>query len=324
MINDNATISILFPSQYGRPQSDHNDLGEMVWGTSAMNFRGTSLKVHWLKKPARILCSQIFLSPPPATLLPGKVFTGPVSSPMNMDGTTSSSDVSSLDTTSMSSFTGDSSIYSPTDGSRGSFQMDPHWSYATDSGVNSDYSPWNTSVSSFPRSSFGSVYSTDQEQQQQRKTSIDSSIQGDAWFNGGVMGMPGGGGGGQQHMQKRVMRCLSTSFENHNSLSDYIGMIGDANVMTVNVTGGSESSVAAINKWRRNSEVVQNERLSNPEMARRKASGETISIPFYGSGRSNGGGGGNGNGGVVVGNANGRRSKLGLAVCVTLSEDLER
>lgn len=302
--------------QYGRPQSDHNDLAEMVWGTAAMNFRGTSLKVHWLKRPSRILCSQIFLSPVAASAKP---FNGSVSPPINMtqsvnhfDGT--GSDISSLDTTSMSSYTGGDSL---ADGSRGSFQMEQQelrWSSATDSGVNSD-SPWNTSVSSYPypssttRSSFGSVYSTDQESFGQRKTSIDSSIQGDAlWLGGGASQQ------GQQHMQKRVQRCLSTSFENHNSLGDYIGVIGETTTAS-GTTGGSD-----IGRWRRNSEVIQNERLmSNPEMARRKASGETISIPFYSHGRLNGNGATNGGQGHAT-----RRSKLGIAVCVTLHENLER
>lgn len=329
--------SLLINSQYGRAQSDHNDLGEMVWGTAAMNFRGTSLKVHWLKKPARILCSQIFLSPAPApanTSHTGKPYHYPLSPPMNMsllnasgfDGT--ASDISSLDTASMNSYTGtDSAIYSPLDGSRTSFQLDPvqqqdvRWSSGTDSGVNSD-SPWNTSVSSYPyqstRSSFGSVYSTDQDQ---RKTSIDSSIQGDVLYNSGFMAMVGHGqamitAGQQHHMQRRVMRNLSTSFENHNTLSDYIGVIGDS---TTNVVGGSDACVSAVSKWRRNSEQIHNDRLSNPEMARRKASGETISIPFYSHGRLTGHGANNGGG-----HSNGRRSKLGIAVCVTLDESYER
>lgn len=238
------------------------------------------------------------------------------------DGT--ASDFSSLDTTSMSSFTGDTAHHSPLDGSRANFQLDPlalcqdvRWSSGTDSGINSD-SPWNTSVSSYPyqstRSSFGSVYSTDQDQ---RKTSIDSSIQGDIFSNGsGFMSQPIGvaaaaAASAGQHMQRRVLRYLSTSFENHHTLSDYIGVIGDS---TQNgIVGGSE---AAVSRWRRNSEVIHNERLSNPEMARRKASGETISIPFYSHGRLTGGAAG--------GHANGRRSKLCIAVCVSLQESCER
>lgn len=314
----------------------------MVWGTAAMNFRGTSLKVHWLRKPSRILLSQIFLSPvasssatpvaPCAVIGNGKPISTP---PMNMsllrtsgfDGTVS--DISSLDTTSMSSFTGDGSVYSPL----ASYQIDPQltehqdvrWSSGTDSGINSD-SPWNTSVSSYPypstRSSFGSVYSTDQDQ---RKASIDSSIQGDFFYNGvgagsGPHSDVGSGGGGGQQMQRRVMRYLSTSFENHNTLSDYIGVIGESTAMTTASGGasggGSDACVSAIGKWRRNSEVIHNDRLSNPEMARRKASGETISIPFYSHGKLTGGGGG------AAGNS--RRSKLGIAVCVTLQEDVER
>lgn len=240
----------------------------------------------------------------------------------------------------MSSFTGDSAIYSPLDGSRGSFQMelmqnghhnmhnnqqDVRWNSGTDSGVNSD-SPWNTSVSSYPytstRSSFGSVYSS--IDQDQRKTSIDSSVPGDFQTGLPINGLPidvTSGGGGQQ-MQRRVMRHLSTSFENHNTLSDYIGVIGES---TTNVVTGGGGSDAYVSKWRRNSEVMQSDRLSNPEMARRKASGETISIPFYSQGRMAGGNGSNGGGGTVPsGGNNGRRSKLGIAVCVSLDAGFER
>lgn len=282
----------------------------MVWGTAAMNFRGTSLKVHWLNKPSRILCSQIFLTP---TVLPVKPNASP---PMNMSSTSglesTHSDISSLDTTSMSSFTGDSGVYSPMgDSSRGSsFQMDlqsdqQRWSSGTDSGVNSE-STWTASTSSFPypstRSSFGSVYSAEQD----RKASIDSSVQGDLMYGGIAIG-----GGQQQHLQRRVLRHLSTSFENHNSLSDYIGVIGDNVAQVHHVVEAAATS----NKWRRNSEVTHNERLSNPEMVRRKASGETISIPFYSHGRLNG---------QATGNGGSRRAKLGIAVCVTLHESLER
>lgn len=308
-------VDIFIYFQYGRPSGDHNDIGEMVWGTAAMNFRGTSLKVHWLKQPPRILCSQIFLSPTTGAQKPYNGTTSPpinVSSTGGLDGT--GSDISSLDTTSMSSFSG-----SFMDGSRGSFQMDPssqhelRWSTATDSGVNSD-SPWNTSMSTTTRSSLGSVYSTDQDFMGHRKTSIDSSIQSSDPF-----WVPGTGQPSQQpqHMQKRVLRCLSTSFENHNSFSDSIGVIGDPT--TVAVTAGD------LSRWRRNSEVIHNERLmSNPEMARRKASGETISIPFYSHGRLQGNGTAANLGAGQVTPSGGRRSKLGVAVCVTLHESLER
>uniref|UniRef100_A0A1Y1MB06 UDENN FNIP1/2-type domain-containing protein n=1 Tax=Photinus pyralis TaxID=7054 RepID=A0A1Y1MB06_PHOPY len=49
--------------QYIKPCCDIGHLGEMVFGAVAMSYRGTSLKIHSLKSPSRLMCSQIFPSP---------------------------------------------------------------------------------------------------------------------------------------------------------------------------------------------------------------------------------------------------------------------
>lgn len=260
-----------------------------------MNYQGSSLKVHWVKTPPRIMCSQVFL--PPTQLMQSHS-----SKPYTGDGT--ASDISSLDTTSLSSFNGDG----PT-----SYPMDvPSSGSVCDSGYQTDYHPWfSSSVSSlaYPattRSSFGSAYS-----EQERKCSIDSSIQGaselSSWAGGRLSSEV-------NPIQRRVLRNLSTSFET-NTMSDIIGPIGETThypqappVATGTPTnGGSDGCVGA--KWRRNSEVIPNDRLSNPEMARRKASGETITIPFHSHVR-------------LTGSA--RRTKLAIAVCITLNAGMER
>ncbi|KAF2894253.1 hypothetical protein ILUMI_11914, partial [Ignelater luminosus] len=48
---------------YIKPCPDIGQLGEMVFGSVAMSYRGTSLKIHSLASPRRLMCSQIFPSP---------------------------------------------------------------------------------------------------------------------------------------------------------------------------------------------------------------------------------------------------------------------
>ncbi|KAF5299961.1 hypothetical protein FQA39_LY11334 [Lamprigera yunnana] len=56
-------ISNGYGYQYIKPFCDVGHLGEMIFGAVAMSYRGTSLKVHNLKSPSRVMCSQIFPSP---------------------------------------------------------------------------------------------------------------------------------------------------------------------------------------------------------------------------------------------------------------------
>lgn len=56
-------ISNGYGYQYIKPCCDIGHLGEMVFGAVAMSYKGTSLKIHSLKSPSRLMCSQIFASP---------------------------------------------------------------------------------------------------------------------------------------------------------------------------------------------------------------------------------------------------------------------
>nr|CAD7577476.1 unnamed protein product [Timema californicum] len=49
--------------RYTRPTSDITMLGEMMFGSVAMNFQGSAFKVHHLKSPTQLMCSKVFPSP---------------------------------------------------------------------------------------------------------------------------------------------------------------------------------------------------------------------------------------------------------------------
>ena len=46
-----------------KPNSDVTVLGEMIFGSVAMAFQGTVLKVHSMKAPSRVMCTKVFHSP---------------------------------------------------------------------------------------------------------------------------------------------------------------------------------------------------------------------------------------------------------------------
>ncbi|GLG93997.1 CLUMA_CG009771, isoform A [Gryllus bimaculatus] len=49
--------------QYTRPSSDVNLMGEMIFGSVAMTFKGMVCKVHCMKSPDRLMCSRVFHAP---------------------------------------------------------------------------------------------------------------------------------------------------------------------------------------------------------------------------------------------------------------------
>lgn len=229
---------------------------------------------------------------------------------------TNHSDLNSLDTSSLNSFSlsvsvcvsdhlnalGDKTSTNPLDvpppSSQSSDAGDRSFAYS-DSGY-SGTDPWNVSCSSYcpyssTRSSLGSVYS---EHEASRKFSTDSSI-----LDVG----PGNGGG---NLQRRILRNISTSFENRKSVSDSIGFIGDSGNSQQSTTG-SEGYIARV---RRSSEQVESR--SNPEMFRKRgASGDTVNGVGPSGNRLSNYGPGN--------RSSGKRAKLGLAVCITLSDAVE-
>lgn len=183
----------------------------------------------------------------------------------------------------------------------------------SDSGYGGTADPWtNTSCSSYcryssTRSSVGSMYS---EKENRRKFSVDSSI-------ADLTGLQSSGGGGRNdvNLQRRILRNMSTSFENRLSSSDFIGFFDD-NIPVqqqqqqhmsypAHTIGGSDGCVI---RTRRCSEQI--DLRSNPEMFRRRAAftaaAAASSSNYQPKMRSSN-----------------RRAKLGLAICIKLSDSVE-
>lgn len=172
------------------------------------------------------------------------------------------------------------------------------------SGCDSGYSGtdmWNgMSSSSYGFRSDGSsvvsMFSTDPSIASSRKLSIDSAILVDAAMNGRSS---------DGCMQRRILRNMSTSFENNLSRNDFIGYFDDRQ------DNRSAASIPSA-MVRRHSD--QCESRSNPEMIRRRKNGGKESLkppPIHFSSYT------------PRTRANQRRSKIGLAVCISFSESAE-
>ncbi|XP_042193840.1 folliculin-interacting protein 2 [Callorhinchus milii] len=46
--------------QYSRPASDVNMLGEMMFGSVAMSYKGSTLKIHYIRSPPQLMISKVF------------------------------------------------------------------------------------------------------------------------------------------------------------------------------------------------------------------------------------------------------------------------
>ncbi|KAH8339480.1 hypothetical protein KR074_004328, partial [Drosophila pseudoananassae] len=307
--------------KHNRPTGDDiTPLGEMVFGSLPMSFCGTALKVHWLPEPARILCSQVYLTPtnngvsgsrsdhsPYSTLSTGSLAT---------PRTSICSEHGSMDGLSMNSFSMPFSVSvgrqmsltppldvpaAPADQQSLSIhsvdssgpRFSSTYSTATDSGYSASGSgsaaggdQWSYQYSS-ARSSLGSVLSDQSDAL--RKLSVDS-----ACYSGSSPYLDGFASDGC--LQRRISRNLRTSFENEHSKNDFIGFLSDNYPIVpsaggVGAAGGSEGGGMAPPQYRRAS-YSANETRSNPEMGRRQANLR-------------------------------RRAKLGLAVCISMSESFE-
>ncbi|XP_014098643.2 folliculin-interacting protein 1 isoform X2 [Bactrocera oleae] len=307
--------------------AEFTSIGEMVFGASAMSFRGTAFKVHWLQQPPRILCSQVFLTP---------VYSGNGHSPYSTISTNSlatprtsiSSEHGSMDNFSMSSFSmlgypmsiGRQFSLTPSD--RNSFITSPldvpdqqslstafdggradsgprfssTYSTVTDSGydgmsrsqMSSDQ--WSASYQCSTRSSLGSM-SSEQIDTLQKFNFESIYFAYTPLFDDSVS---------DGSLQRRICRNLRTSFENEYAINDLIGFISDNYTSTGNANcGGSEGGNMGVPNYRRAS-YSANESRSNPEIGRRR---DTLSS--------------------VGGKPSHRRAKLGLAVCITMSESFE-
>lgn len=197
----------------------------------------------------------------------------------------------------------------------------------------SSYFPFNSST----RSSFGSVFSDrgcggGDQHSTSRKFSTDSAMT-EATATTLAVGTAGDGGGGG--IQRRILRNVTTSFENRRSMSDCVGFIGDqqpttgggpalgmsslAHLHTVArgypASGGSETCVTvasggAARTGRRSSDQAE-QTYSNPEVMRR-GRGATTMRPTTASG-----------GGCGSGSGASKRAKLGLAICIQLTDSAE-
>lgn len=138
-----------------------------------------------------------------------------------------------------------------------------------------------------------SIYSTDQTNVS-RKLSIDSSINAD---------VPGSGCG-DVGLQRRIMRNLSTSFENNLSGSDLVGYFGDS----------AQQNAPANCMINRRRYSDQTECRSNPEMVRTRKGASKDSLrpppPHFSSY-------------TPKTKSSMRRSKIGLAICITFSDAVE-
>ena len=270
----------------------------MVFGSVAISFRGTSFKVHWLHSPSRILCSQVFLAP----VQPYSSGSSSTTNTHSSSGYTQASsnycsdfisDISSnvSESNSLNSFSVGDSIQNIS--SSRSHPLDVPTALSLDnddfkfisqsigdgsSGYNS-VDPWHHRSA---RSSLASIYSDIETSS--RKMSIDSTSD----FAGCEFGC----------FNRRIMKNLSTSFENVSTINETSLNIIETNYHTVtgssNFAGLSDGCVA---KLRRNSEIVD----------RRKAtSGDAITS----------------NSSTL--HHRPRRPRLAIAVCITMSECMEQ
>lgn len=274
--------------QHTRPTSkDIASIGEMVFGALAMSFRGTALKVHWLQSPpSKLLCSQVFLSPSSPSTSIYSSCTGKSGGCANSLSPRHSiaSDLDS-DSLSMNSFSMPFSVHVKRNSTLAvdvpEMSLDSNSSHNyPDSGFQD---PWTTitSASSYQystRSSIGSILS---DNDSFRKNSLDSSYMSSTFSSKSSDGS----------LQRRISRNLWTSFENRNSVSDFIGFIGDNSQSSP--TGGSEGCVTA--RYQRQ-HIETQETHSNPEIRCRRPSVHKQQI---------------------------RREKLGLAICITMSESFQ-
>lgn len=306
------------------PKSDIKPLSEMIFGSAPIVFQGSSLKVHWLKMPKTIMCSHVFPTPVRNTASAnssnkkvslanylGSELPSAGHGVSYYDRHPSGSDLSSMDTNSLKSFTVTSSTSTQHDISYNSRQRPPlplefgHIDRLTDprlstnSGLDSGYGgtdPWAYSSSgsrhplSSHRSSLASICS---DYECFRRLSTDTSIDIPQVVN--CASLDDCSQYGSFH--RRVSKNLTTSFENRLTLADHIGHLDE-----LSNTGGTASSQVTASdgcvRNRRNSETV--------EMNRRKAfSGELLSTATNYQGRPPS-----------------KKARLGIALCIQLNDSM--
>uniref|UniRef100_A0A182ITH2 UDENN FNIP1/2-type domain-containing protein n=1 Tax=Anopheles atroparvus TaxID=41427 RepID=A0A182ITH2_ANOAO len=311
---------------------------EMIFGSAPIAFRGSSFKVHWLKTPKTLMCSLVFPAPVASGAKKSSVSTYPgselfvngstgggtgVGSTGAVDYNPSVSDLSSLGTGSLHSFTVSSSTATQHDPSLlhrlrpmlpaefYGFDRFADLRHSANSGIDSGYGgtdPWALSsgssrrpTSSSHRSSLSSIYS---DFDCLRRMSADNFSM-DIPPSPNCVSLEGCHSHGSYH--RRVGKNLSTSFETRHTIADHVGnldelgqlMSGGAGPTHQVATGSSEGSSMASRNSRRNSETM--------ELQRRKAAlnGELQSTATS-----------------YQGKAPSKRLRLGVAVCVRLNESM--
>uniref|UniRef100_A0A182ML28 UDENN FNIP1/2-type domain-containing protein n=1 Tax=Anopheles culicifacies TaxID=139723 RepID=A0A182ML28_9DIPT len=314
-------------------KADIKQFEEMVFGSAPIAFRGSSFKVHWLKAPKTLMCSLVFPTPVYSGTKKSSVSTYPGSELFintgnntgaaggnGVDYNPSVSDLSSIGTGSLHSFTVTSSTATQHDPSMlhrlrpvlpaefCNFDRFADLRHSSNSGVDSGYGgtdPWGLSgsgssrhpASSSHRSSLSSIYS---DFDYIRRMSTDN-------FSMDIPPPPNCVSLEDCHsygsFHRRVSKNLSTSFENRHTIADHVGHLDElGQMMTGSGVGQHTTSNAAasdgcvVTRNRRNSEAM--------ELNRRKAySGELLSTTTN-----------------YQGKAPSKKQRLGVAVCIRLND----
>uniref|UniRef100_A0A182Q5F1 UDENN FNIP1/2-type domain-containing protein n=1 Tax=Anopheles farauti TaxID=69004 RepID=A0A182Q5F1_9DIPT len=319
---------------------------EMVFGSAPIAFRGSSFKVHWLKDPNTLMCSLVFPTPVYSGTKKSSVSTYP-GSELFINGNGSSgvgstvgggigigggvdynpsvSDLSSIGTGSLHSFTVTSSTATQHDPSTlhrlrpvlpaefCNFDRLADLRHSSNSGVDSGYGgtdPWGLSgsgssrnpASSSHRSSLSSIYS---DFDCIRRMSTDNFSM-DIPPSPNCVSLEDCHSYGSFH--RRVSKNMTSSFENRQSIADHVGHLeelgqmmsagqGCGGVGSPHTTNATASDGCVISRNRRNSETM--------ELNRRKAfSGEVLSATatnYQGKGPS-------------------KKQRLGVAICIRLND----
>lgn len=295
------------PYKYGRPTQDVNHISEMVFGSVAISFRGTTFKVNWLQSPARALCSQVFLAPvqPYSSTSSSSTNTHSSSSAAHTHSSNYGSDMQSLsgsisESNSLNSFSVSESTHNvafnrttnPLDVPTALSLDNDDFKFISQSiGESSGYNSselWTQQRNAYSsaRSSLASIFSD--VENQSRKMSISSSISEYPSCDFG-------------HLNRRIMKNLSTSFENVSTITENMSNIVENNYYTVSGTVGL--SDGCVSKLRRNSEIV--------DSRRKTTSGDALSSNSSTLHHSHN-------------KALSKRPRLAVAVCINMSECVEQ
>ncbi|KFB44513.1 AGAP005886-PA-like protein [Anopheles sinensis] len=301
---------------------------EMIFGSAPIAFRGSSFKVHWMKTPKTLMCSLVFPAPVPSGAKKSSVSTYPGSelfvntasgghgigsSTGGVDFNPSVSDLSSLGTGSLHSFTVSSSTATQHDPSLlhrhrpvipaefyDRFDRFADLRHSSNSGIDSGYGgtdPWALSSSSTRhpnssshRSSLSSIYS---DFECLRRMSADNFSM-DIPPPPNCVSLEGCHSHGSFH--RRVGKNLSTSFETRHTIADHVGNLDELGQLML--TSGVGPTHHGPTGSRRGSETI--------DLNRRKAlNGELLSTATN-----------------YQGKAPSKRQRLGVAVCVRLNETM--